>query len=59
MSTNIDSYRFTSDSEPTDEQLEALMREVGEDVRRQSAEISKRLQEQIRAEYNRNLLLYK
>jgi hypothetical protein len=52
---DIDSYRLISDIEPTDEQLEALMREVAEDVRRRRAEIAKQLQEQIRAEYNHNL----
>jgi hypothetical protein len=54
---DIDSYRFTSDSEPTDEQLEALMREVGEDVRRQRVEIKKHLQEKIREEYNRTYMI--
>lgn len=29
----INSYRFLSDEEPTDEQLEQLMREVGEEAR--------------------------
>jgi len=28
-------YRFVWDTEPTDEQLHAIMQEVGEDVRRQ------------------------
>jgi hypothetical protein len=51
MNKDIDSYRFTSDSEPTDEQLTALMREVGEDVRLQRAELTRNLQEQIRHEY--------
>jgi len=40
MDTKIDmNYRFTWDTEPTDEQLNALMREVGEDVRRENEEL--------------------
>ncbi|MDR2472858.1 MAG: hypothetical protein LBD53_04730 [Tannerella sp.] len=55
---DIDSYRFTSDSEPTDAQLETLMREVSEDVRKHRIEIKKRLQQQIQEEYNHNLANY-
>jgi hypothetical protein len=40
-------YRFTSDSEPTDEQLAVIMQEVGEDVRRQSKENARKLLERI------------
>jgi len=58
-SIDIDSYRLISDEEPTDEQLEALMREVAEDVRRLRADVTKRLQEQIRTEYNRSLITCK
>jgi hypothetical protein len=46
-------YRFTSDEEPTDEQLTALMQEVGEDVRRQSEALSKKLLEMIEQEYQK------
>jgi hypothetical protein len=53
MNHKIDmNYRFTDDQEPSDEQLTMIMQEVGEDVRRESAEISKRLQEQIQYEYS-------
>jgi hypothetical protein len=44
-------YRFTSDEEPTDEQLAAIMEEMGEDVRRESAEILRKLREKITGEY--------
>jgi ribosomal protein L18E len=46
-------YRFTSDDEPTDEQLAVLMEEVGEEVRRQSAEINRKLLERIEHEYQK------
>jgi hypothetical protein len=46
-------YRFTSDEEPTDEQLAVIMEEVGEDVRRESAEISRKLRERIALEFQR------
>jgi len=35
-------YSFLSDEEPTDEQLEQLMREVGEEARRKKKEARKR-----------------
>jgi|GEM_PF-5669563 len=40
----IDSYRFTSESEPTDEQLRLLMKEVGNDVRKRAESAKKRFQ---------------
>lgn len=33
----LNSYRFTSYDDPTDEMLEAIMHEAGEDVRRSNA----------------------
>ncbi|MDR2497227.1 MAG: hypothetical protein LBD21_08900 [Tannerellaceae bacterium] len=41
-------YRFTWDEEPTDEQLFRLMREVGEDVRRESVEIANKTLESVK-----------
>jgi hypothetical protein len=46
-------YRFTGDDEPTDEQLAVLMEEVGENVRRESAEIKRKLLERIKQEYQK------
>lgn len=46
-------YRFTGDNEPTDEQLAVIMEEVGEDVRRESAEINRKLLESIEREYQK------
>ena len=51
-------YRFTDNKEPSIEQLTVIMREVGEDARRESAEILKHLQEQIQYEYKQNLAAY-
>jgi hypothetical protein len=44
----IDSYRFTSDEEPTDEQLGQLMKEVGIDVRKRAEIANKKFQEELR-----------
>jgi hypothetical protein len=52
MPENLNTYRFTSDVEPTDEQLLAIMKEVESDVRRKSAENIKQLQESIQKEYD-------
>jgi hypothetical protein len=46
-------YRFTSNEEPTDEQLAVIMEEVGENVRRESSEISRKLREKIAREYQK------
>jgi hypothetical protein len=46
-------YRFTSDEEPSDEQLAVIMEEVGEDVRRESAEITRKLHERLEREYQK------
>jgi hypothetical protein len=52
MDTQIDmTYRFTSDAEPTDEQLLVIMKEVEADVRRKNEENKRRIQENIRREY--------
>jgi hypothetical protein len=41
-------YSFLSDEEPTDEQLETLMREVETDVRREHAECVRMLKDKIK-----------
>jgi hypothetical protein len=44
----VDSYRFTSDEEPTDEQLGQLMKEVAIDVRKRAEIANKKFQEELR-----------
>jgi len=44
----VDSYRFTSDEEPTDEQLDLLMKEVAIDVRKRAEIANKKFQEELR-----------
>jgi hypothetical protein len=52
MANKVDmNYRFTSDSEPTDEQLKALMEEVAEEVRRKSSGMQELIMDNIRREY--------
>jgi UDP-N-acetylmuramyl tripeptide synthase len=46
-------YRFTSDEDPTDEQLAVIMEKVGENVRRESTEIARKLHEKIACEYKK------
>ena len=41
-------YSFLSDEEPTDEQLEQLMWEVGEEARQKKKEADQRLKEHLR-----------
>jgi hypothetical protein len=56
MNTDVDmTYSFLWDEEPADEQLQALMEEVGEDVRRQSERIERQIQEKLEEEYARAL----
>jgi hypothetical protein len=43
-------YSFRWDTEPTDEQLEQLMREVGEDVRARAAKADEQLWTNLRKE---------
>ena len=43
-------YRFTSDDEPTEEQLETLMEEVAEEVRKKNANIQAIIEENIMRE---------
>jgi hypothetical protein len=57
MNTDVDmTYRFLWDEEPTDEQLQALMQEVGEDVRRESEQIERQIKEKLEEEYARVLV---
>jgi hypothetical protein len=52
MNTKVDmTYRFLWDEEPTDEQLQALMEEVGEDVRRESKRMEQQIKEKLEEEY--------
>ena len=41
-------YRFTWDTEPTDEQLQAIMKEVGEDADRQQKKTQQMVLENIK-----------
>jgi len=44
----VNSYRFTSDEEPTDEQLGQIMKEVAIDVRKRAEITNKKFQEELR-----------
>lgn len=46
----LNDYRFLSDDEPTDEQLEMLMKEVGEDVRKRKLAADKKFREHLQLE---------
>jgi len=49
MNTKVDmNYRFVWDNEPTDEQLQAIMQEVGEDVRYQQKKTQQTILENIK-----------
>jgi len=41
-------YRFVWDTEPTDEQLQTIMQEVGEDVHRQQKRLQRMILENIK-----------
>jgi hypothetical protein len=52
MNTEVDmTYSFLWDEELSDEQLQTLMREVGEDVRQQSERIEQQIKEKLEEEY--------
>jgi hypothetical protein len=54
MDTKVDmTYRFTWDEDPTDEQLEALMREVGVDIHREKEDLAKIWEENMQREIDR------
>jgi len=42
-----DSYRFTSDEEPTDEQLNQIMKEVAIDVRKRADLANRKFQDEL------------
>jgi len=44
----LNSYRFTSDEDPTDEQLNQIMKEVAIDVRKRAEIANKKFQEELR-----------
>jgi len=53
MANDVDMYyRFTSDKEPSDEQLFTLMKEVEQDVRQQNLALQTIIAENIQREYN-------
>jgi hypothetical protein len=50
MESNVNmTYRFLWDNEPSDDQLNMIMKEVGEDVRREHEEIKKKVIENIQS----------
>jgi hypothetical protein len=52
MDKNVNmTYRFTSDEEPTDEQLLVIMKEVEADVCRENEEIKAQMQINFQQEY--------
>lgn len=56
MNTDVDmTYSFLWDEEPSDEQLQVIMQEVGEDVRRESEQLERLIKEKIEEEYARVL----
>lgn len=51
-------YRLTSEVEPTDEQLDALMQAAGEEVRRKSAEAEAKFRAELEQLVSDNLVDY-
>jgi hypothetical protein len=51
MATTDMYYRFLWDTEPADEQLQALMQEVGEDVRHIRERVSRCMKEKLRQDF--------
>ena len=49
----MNSYRFNSGQEPTDEMLSQIMREVADDAKRTNEEASKKYFDELRNEANR------
>ncbi|GHS93969.1 hypothetical protein AGMMS50239_11260 [Bacteroidia bacterium] len=53
MDKNVNmAYRFTSDEEPTDEQLLVIMKEVEADVRQKSFERKNSIKDNLKREYD-------
>jgi len=44
-------YRFVWDTDPTDEQLQAIMQEVGEDVRTVRERVATKMKEKLHHDY--------
>ena len=51
--SEMNSYRFNSGQDPTDEMLSQIMREVAEDAKRTNEEASKKYFDELRNEANR------
>ena len=51
--SEMNSYRFNSGQDPTDEMLSQIMREVAEDAKRTNEEVSKKYFDELRNEANR------
>jgi guanylate kinase len=59
MANEVDmSYRFTSDDEPTEEQLATLMQEAQEEVLKKDAKLQQIIAENIQREYENIKRLY-
>ena len=52
MVKSMDDYRFNSETDPTDEQLQMLMQEVGQDIRESNAQMRKAFFERISQKVN-------
>ena len=50
----MNSYRFNSGQDPTDEMLSQIMREVADDAKRTNEEASKKYFDELRNEANRH-----
>jgi hypothetical protein len=54
VNTDVDmTYRLTRDDEPTDEQLAVIMQEVGEKARWENEELTRKLHEKLKYEYQK------
>ena len=51
--SKMNSYRFNSGQDPTDEMLSQIMREVADDAKRTNEEASKKYFDELRNEANR------
>ena len=51
--SEMNSYRFNSGQDPTDEMLSQIMREVAEDAKRTNEEASKKYFDELRNDANR------
>ena len=51
MTTTDMNYRFLWDTEPTDAQLQAIMQEVGEEVRNVRRRVAAKMREKLRNDF--------